>query len=157
MSEGDALHHAIKWIKDIAEHSDEISVNPMNIQKRTIVDRIFRHREYRPPWLWSLVEMIRTVHPIIHPEKQDSITRLIVHPTAAGSVRGAHNCGKCDKEVAAAIERYSVSNSLLEFEGLDCSCQKLWKTEIALDKSLPIPLGSGLDRRQDPLEKLLSP
>ena len=93
MSEGDALQHTTKWIREIAEDSDEISVNPMNIQKRTIVDRIFRNREYRPPWLWSLVQMIRDVHSDIHPEGDEASTRLIVHPTAAGSIRGAHNCG----------------------------------------------------------------
>ncbi|GIS43818.1 MAG: hypothetical protein Ct9H90mP16_08880 [Candidatus Poseidoniales archaeon] len=62
MSEGDALHHPQNGFQEIPEDSDEISVNPMNIQKRTIVDRIFRNREYRPPWLWSLVQMIRNVH-----------------------------------------------------------------------------------------------
>ena len=157
MSEGDALQHTTKWIQEIAADSDEISVNPMNIQKRTIVDRIFRHREYRPPWLWSLVQMIRNVHDDIHPDGKPSRSRLIVHPTAAGSVRGAHNCGRCDKEVAAAIERYSVSGSLLEFEGLSCECESQWKAEIELDTSLPIPLGSGIDRRLDPIEALLSP
>ena len=157
MSEGDALHHTTKWIREIAEYSDEISVNPMNIQKRTIVDRIFRHREYRPPWLWSLVQMIRNVHADIHPTDGEPLTRLIVHPTAAGSIRGAHNCGLCDKEVAAAIERYSVSGSLLEFEGLNCDCESRWEAEITLDSSLPIPLGSGLDRRLSAVEALLSP
>ena len=157
MSEGDALQHTTKWIREIAEYSDEISVNPMNIQKRTIVDRIFRNREYRPPWLWSLVQMIRDVHSDIHPDGGNASTRLIVHPTAAGSIRGAHNCGRCDKEVAAAIERYSVSGSLLEFEGLACECESRWAAEISLDTSLPIPLGSGLDRRLDAVEALLSP
>ena len=157
MSEGDALQHTTKWVREIAEDSDEISVNPMNIQKRTIVDRIFRHREYRPPWLWSLVQMIRDVHSDIHPDGGKASTRLIVHPTAAGSIRGAHNCGRCDKEVAAAIERYSVSGSLLEFEGLSCECENRWAAEIALDTSLPIPLGSGLDRRLNAVEALLSP
>ena len=128
----------------------------MNIQRRTIVDRIFRHREYRPPWLWSLVQMIRNVHPDINPDGEAQ-TRLIVHPTAAGSIRGAHNCGQCDKEVAAAIERYSVSGSLLEFDGLSCECETQWATEIALDTSLPMPLGCGLDRRLDSIEALLSP
>ncbi len=157
MSEGDALHHTAKWIREVAEDSDEISVNPMNIQKRTIVDRLFRHREYRPPWLWSLVQMIHDVHEDIHPENGEAKTRLIVHPTAAGSIRGAHNCGQCDKHVAAAIERYSVSGSLLEFEGITCECKAIWRNEIKTDTALPIPLGSGLDRRLNPIEALLSP
>ena len=62
MSEGDALNHGVKWILDVAEKSDEISVNPMNIQNGTVIDRLFRNNEYRPPWLWSLVELIHKVH-----------------------------------------------------------------------------------------------
>jgi hypothetical protein len=149
MSEGDALKHCIEWIREAGPLSDEVSVNPMNIQRGTIVERLFRHREYRPPWLWSLVEMIRQV---------DSVPgRLIVHPTAAGRVRGAHNCGKCDKHVAAAIERYSVSGDLQEFAGLTCECEKIWATEIELDCTIPSPFGVGLDRRMPAEESLMSP
>jgi radical SAM enzyme (TIGR01210 family) len=101
--------------------------------------------------------MIRDVHGDIRPEDGDAVTRLIVHPTAAGSIRGAHNCGSCDKEVAAAIERYSVSGSLLEFEGITCDCEAIWSAEIGLDTSLPMPLGSGLDRRISAVEALMSP
>ena len=68
MSEADALDHCVAWIGAVAEQSDEISVNPMNIQRGTVIDRLHRHNEYRPPWLWSLVDMIRRAHPLIHPE-----------------------------------------------------------------------------------------
>ena len=62
MSEGDALEHTSRWVREVSKISDEVSINPMNIQKGTIVDRLFRNREYRPPWLWSLVEMIFRTH-----------------------------------------------------------------------------------------------
>jgi len=158
MSEGDALYHTAAWIREIVDDSDEISVNPMNIQRGTIVDRLFRNREYRPPWLWSMVALIRDVHDDINSSANGSPkTRLIIHPTAAGKVRGAHNCGACDKEVAAAIERYSVSSDLAEFNGISCSCEGIWASEIALDTSLPLPLGSGSDRRLSPVDVLMSP
>ena len=50
MNEADALLHGVKWIEDVAEQSDEISVNQMNIQRGTLIDRLHRHYEYRPPW-----------------------------------------------------------------------------------------------------------
>ena len=53
----------------------------------------------------------------------------------------------CDEDIVAAIERYSVSGSLEEFSGIDCSCKKVWSAEIFNDNNLPISLGSGLDRR----------
>ena len=162
MNEADALDHCVKWIGAVAERSDEISVNPMNIQRGTVIDRLHRHNEYRPPWLWSLVEMIRQAHPLIHPEggvngDPDQVSRLIVHPTAGGKIRGSHNCGACDAEVVAAIERYAVSGSLLEFDGLSCECETVWRNEVDLERKLPLPLGLSKPRRGSVIERLRSP
>ncbi|MEC8788791.1 MAG: hypothetical protein VXX17_01865, partial [Candidatus Thermoplasmatota archaeon] len=88
---------------------------------------------------------------------QDQVSRLIIHPTAGGKVRGAHNCGSCDDEVVAAIERYSVSGDIDDLDGLSCDCQEVWKTEVELDQKMPIPLGSGKNRRGDALLHLRSP
>ncbi len=153
MSEGDALELTCRWISQVAPLSDDVSVNPMNIQKRTIVERLFRNREYRPPWLWSLVEMMERVHDDI----SEAQTRIIVHPTAAGRIRGAHNCGACDAEVVAAIERYSVSGDSREFADLDCDCKRVWRAEVDNDLSLPAPLGTGVDRRGTPVDLARAP
>jgi radical SAM enzyme (TIGR01210 family) len=161
MSEADALDHCIKWIESIAEQSDEISINPMNIQRGTVIDRLHRHQEYRPPWLWSLVELIQKSHHIVHPKggmngDEDQISRLIIHPTAGGKIRGSHNCGECDPEVVAAIERYAVSGSLDEFTGLDCECKSLWRKELENDRTIPVPLGTSRPRRGSIIEMLRS-
>lgn len=162
MSEADALDHCVSWIESVAVHSDEISVNPMNIQRGTVIDRLHRHNEYRPPWLWSLVDMIQRAHPIIHPDNgingdPDQVSRLIVHPTAGGKIRGSHNCGSCDGEVVAAIERYAVSGSLLEFDGIECSCREVWEAEVNLERSLPVLLGLSKPRRGSVIQRLRSP
>ena len=162
MSEADALDHCVSWIESVAVHSDEISVNPMNIQRGTVIDRLHRHNEYRPPWLWSLVDMIQRAHPLIHPENgingdPDQVSRLIVHPTAGGKIRGSHNCGSCDGEVVAAIERYAVSGSLLEFDGIEWSCREVWEAEVNLERSLPVPLGLSKPRRGSVIQRLRSP
>tara|TARA_S200000501_G_scaffold19339_1_gene17213 strand:- start:2768 stop:3901 length:1134 start_codon:yes stop_codon:yes gene_type:complete len=153
MSEGDALLHTTSWLNKVAPYSDEVSVNPMNIQKNTIVDRLFRNKEYRPPWLWSLVEMIMSSHEHLG----DDSCRIIVHPTAGGKIRGAHNCGECDRDVVAAIERYSVSGDTEEFKHLECSCKSHWKAEIENDNSFPMPLGFGTFRRGNPTDIVRAP
>ena len=43
MNEADALDHCVKWIAAVAEQSDEISVNPMNIQRGTVIDLSLIH------------------------------------------------------------------------------------------------------------------
>ena len=153
MSEGDALEHTISWVSEVSKISDDVSINPMNIQRGTIVDRLFRNREYRPPWLWSLVEMIIRTHDDV--SKTDC--RVIVHPTAGGKSRGSHNCGSCDSKVVAAIERYSVSGNLGEFNRLECECKKVWLSEIQNDSALPTPMGSGIHRRGNALDRLRAP
>jgi hypothetical protein len=153
MSEGVALKHTTSWLIDVAKYSDEVSVNPMNIQKNTIVDRLFRNKEYRTPWLWSLVEMIKQAH-----DGMDDVNcRIIVHPTAGGKIRGAHNCGSCDSEVVAAIERYSVSGDVEEFNHLECPCESHWRAELDNDLNLPITLGFGTFRRGNPMDLVRAP
>jgi radical SAM enzyme (TIGR01210 family) len=106
--------------------------------------------------------LIHDVHYDIHPSNSgngsdDQVSRLIIHPTAGGKVRGSHNCGKCDGDVVAAIERYSVSGDIRDLDGLDCTCKAVWRREIDLDNSMPIPLGSGKNRRGNALSHLRSP
>ena len=153
MSEGDALQLTTKWVKQVSPLSDEVSINPMNIQRGTIVDRLFRNREFRPPWLWSLVDMIEKTHD----EVSQLDCRTIVHPTAGGRIRGAHNCGSCDEDIVAAIERYSVSSDLAEFSNIDCECKKVWRAEIENDNNLPTILGSGVERRVSRVDTVRAP
>ena len=145
MSEADGLDLCIEWVRACLPESDEISVNPMNIQRGTTIDRMFRSGEYRPPWLWSIVSLIHSVHDEIL--SSTSFTRLIVHPTGAGSVRGAHNCGRCDAEISAAIERYAIDRDLDDLLSIDCSCKLAWQKQIDLERALPVPLGINLSRR----------
>ena len=153
MSEGDALELTSKWVSEVAPMSDDVSVNPMNIQRGTIVDRLYRNREYRPPWLWSLVEMLERTHDDI----AESGARIIVHPTAGGRPRGAHNCGSCDADVLAAIERYSVSADIREFANLDCQCKRVWRAEVHSDLWLPAQMGTGRDRRGSAVDLCRAP
>ena len=83
--------HTTSWLTNVAQYSDEVSVNPMNIQKNTIVDRLFRNKEYRPPWLWSLVEMILRSHDVLETNLAGSSSTLrqverFVGLTIAGNV-----------------------------------------------------------------------
>ena len=90
-------------------------------------------------------------------EINNSQCRIIIHPTAGGKIRGAHNCGSCDEDVVAAIERFSVSADIREFEGLACQCEEHWKAELGTDLNLPLPLGSGLFRRGNPIDLVRAP
>ncbi|HLE45507.1 MAG TPA: TIGR01210 family radical SAM protein, partial [Thermoplasmata archaeon] len=103
---------------------------PVNVQSRTLVDRLYRRGEYRPPWLWSVVEVLERT--------RDLQAHVKSHPTAAGRPRGAHNCGACDRRVADAIEEFSLGLRK-DFEDLDCRCKDVWR---AYGEAQPLMLTS---------------
>ena len=49
-------------------------------------------------------------------------------------MRGPHNCGKCDKDVAEAIRIFSTTQDTRIFESLNCDCRELWKKVVELER-----------------------
>ncbi len=117
LTEQEAIEDAVRSGHEADPHSDTISFNPVNVQSRTLVDRLFRRGEYRPPWLWSVVEVLERT--------RDLKAHVKSHPTAGGMIRGAHNCGACDRKVVDAIEEFSLGLRE-DFRDLDCACRAVW-------------------------------
>jgi hypothetical protein len=105
---------------------DRVSLNPVNIQKYTLVEELWRHGEYRPPWLWSVVETLKKV-------KEKVEKPILSHPIAAGKSRGPHNCGKCDSSVYKAIINFSITQDLRHLHILHCSCIEKWRDILELE------------------------
>jgi len=121
LTEKEAIEDAVRSGHEADPFSDTISFNPVNVQSRTIVDRLFRRGEYRPPWLWSVVEVLERT--------RDLAAHVKSHPTAGGMSRGAHNCGSCDRMVMNAIEEFSLGLRQ-DFQGLRCDCQDVWQANV---------------------------
>ncbi|MFZ3166643.1 MAG: archaeosine biosynthesis radical SAM protein RaSEA [Candidatus Methanoperedens sp.] len=127
LSEGIAMNDMINSINDAAPFARTISMNLCNVQKGTLVDEMFERGDYRPPWLWSAVEALR-VGKELAPG-----TVIMSDPVGAGSMRGPHNCGKCDDDVAEAIRIFSLTQDTAVFKNLDCDCKELWKKVVELE------------------------
>lgn len=128
MLEREAISDTVKSAKDAERAgSAKVSINPMNIQNNTLVELLWKRREYRPPWLWSLVEVLKQLG------KDGLSAPVLSHPTGGGSRRGVHNCGKCDSEVLKAIKAFSTTQDAEVFESLDCGCKRHWKDYLSLE------------------------
>ena len=130
LTEAEAIDDAVEAALAAAEAgADVVSLNPVNIHGNTLVDFLHYRREYEPPWLWSVLRVIKTVSRDL-PEG----TRIVSAPTAGGKARGAHNCGRCDKEVLQAIEFHRLSDDMEELEGApDCGCMARWEAQLELE------------------------
>ncbi|HPJ30009.1 MAG TPA: archaeosine biosynthesis radical SAM protein RaSEA [Methanothrix sp.] len=137
LSEGVAISDAIRSSRDAAPFSDLLSLNLTNIQRGTPLERMWTLGEYRPPWLWSAVEVLKTV----------TFIPIICDPVAAGTRRGPHNCSGCDEAVAEAIREHALTQDAGAFEDLDCGCRGAWEKVVELeDLAFGSPLGSDLRR-----------
>jgi hypothetical protein len=122
LGEADAMADAVASVKAAAAHSDVISINPVNVQRRTVVERMWRRAEYRPPWLWSLAEVLRTA--------ERGKARLVSSPSGGGTKRGAHNCGKCDAGLLSVVEKFSLTQDAISLDGQECGCKERWRDTL---------------------------
>jgi len=120
LTEAEAIEDVRRSIREAAPRFDTLSVNPVHIQNGTVVEWLFRRGRYRPPWLWSLADVLSAG------AREKGATRLVSFPTAGGLPRGPHNCGRCDRAVLAAIEEASLSQSFGALEALSCECREDW-------------------------------
>ncbi len=122
MTERSAMLDAQKTVRDaIAIGVTTISLNPVNVQKNTLVEALWEKGRFRPPWLWSVVEVLRHAH-----EAAKGAINIVCDPVAAGKSRGTHNCGTCDSTIIDAIRKFSLTQNVNVFDGLTCDCKALW-------------------------------
>ncbi|MEI6103160.1 MAG: archaeosine biosynthesis radical SAM protein RaSEA [Methanothrix sp.] len=115
LSEGQAMRDAIASARAASDHADILSLNLCNVQRNTVVERMWERGEFRPPWLWSALEVLKSVP-----------GPIVCDPVGAGTRRGPHNCGVCDDGVAEAIRTHALSQDVAPFHTLDCPCKSTW-------------------------------
>jgi hypothetical protein len=133
LTEREAIEDAVTSIEIAAKYFPTISLNPVNVQGRTVVEHLWRRQQYRPPWLWSLVEAL-----VRGKERIDPSVRLVSFPTSGGNVRGVHNCLACDSRILKAVEWASLTQDFANLkDAVDCSCKERWIWENTLEAMSP--------------------
>lgn len=123
LSEGEAMRDAIASAKSARGYAEVLSLNLCNVQRNTQTERLWERGEFRPPWLWSALEILKSVRGTI-----------VCDPVGAGTRRGPHNCGKCDSAVAEAIRAHAIAQDTRVFDELDCECKSAWRDLMDLEE-----------------------
>ena len=121
-SERDAIEDAVASAKYAEEAGvDRISFCPATIHKGTLMEVLWRRGSYQPPWIWSIMEIIRRV--------RSSVKIPVVMDTAGfGTRRGPYNCKKCNKKFKNLIIKSNLDQSIPEV--LDCECKQKWTADV---------------------------
>ena len=127
LTEKEGIKDAINTVKIAGKYSSTISLNPVNIQKNTFVEFLWKRNEYRTPWLWSVAEVLKE-------SKKLTDAHLMCSPTGGGTRRGAHNCPRCDKKILGAIQDFSLTQNLSVFDNLYCDCKEEWLDLLEIEQ-----------------------
>ncbi len=83
LSEKAAISDMIYSIEKAMPYSTDISINPMNIQRNTLVEKLWKKGLYRLPRLWSLANILIT--------GSRMGASVVSYPTGGNKERGIHN------------------------------------------------------------------
>ncbi len=109
-----------------------VSMNPCNVQRHTMVEELYHAGGYRPPWLWSVCEILATTADV------DAI--VVSDPVGYGSDRGPHNCGECDDVVQRAIKDFDRRQDPTVFQEVGCTCRSAWAYVMTHETAYNQPL-----------------
>jgi len=137
LAEGEAIDDILQTISYcVSRGIDSVDLEVTTVEKNTVVHELWKNDLYRPPWLWTLVELLQQCR-----ERFGDRAHVYVSPWnySVESLDWARNCGKCDTEITEAIQRYNSHFDTSEFDGLDCSCREEWHEAVMGQDARTIP------------------
>lgn len=132
LSESEAVEDMKRSVRRCAEYAHTVSMNPTNVQRYTMVDELYFRGGYRPPWLWSVADVLEST--------ADADAIVVSDPVGHGSDRGPHNCGECDDRVQRAIKDFDLRQDPSVFEQVSCECRATWEAVMEREAGYNMPL-----------------
>ncbi|NLX47890.1 MAG: archaeosine biosynthesis radical SAM protein RaSEA [Euryarchaeota archaeon] len=129
MKERAAIEDTRTSVRFAAPRSESVSVNPLNVQRGTVVEGLWKRGDYRPPWIWSLFEVLKL-------RSELSGVRLFSSPSGAGTRRGVHNCPSCDRRLLDALEAFNFEQDVSLLAGHSCHCHDEWTSLIRAEDAM---------------------
>jgi archaeosine synthase beta-subunit len=96
-----------------------VALEPCFVAPDTTLYHAFEQGRYRPPWLWSVAEVLGRIAPM---------GRVVVGLSDEGMnpLQSPHNCEHCDDRFRHALAAFNQTQSVAGLRGLSCGCHKLW-------------------------------
>ncbi|MCU4800324.1 archaeosine biosynthesis radical SAM protein RaSEA [Halobacteria archaeon HArc-gm2] len=134
LSESEAVEDMKRSVRRCAdvEGCHTVSMNPCNVQNYTMVAELYHDGGYRPPWLWSVCDVLEST--------ADADVIVVSDPVGHGSDRGPHNCGDCDDRAQRAIKDFDLRQDPSVFDQVECECERTWEVVMDRETGYSMPL-----------------
>ncbi len=125
LTEREAVEEAVATIEyAFRVNSDEVAIESAFIQKGTKMETLYSRGEYRPPWLWSIIEVVRKTYHL-------GPVRIGGFEDEPPPIDIPRNCPKCSPLAMKLFEEYKRTGNVKLFDGLDCECKEIWKQDLS--------------------------
>ncbi len=128
-AEGEALEDAVATAARVFALGRELSLpvrvalQPCFVARGTPLAEAFVAGRYRPPWLWSVVEVVRRAAPL-------GPLQVGLSDEGLDALCQASNCARCSSRVRAALAAFNAGAPLVDLDRLDCDCRAVWRREV---------------------------
>jgi hypothetical protein len=124
LSEKKALDEAIASAKySFNVGTDYVVFNAALIQKGTIMEKQYKEGKYRPPWLWTIIEILKST-------KDLGPVRIGDFTDEPKPIAGPYNCDRCTDKIKESFNEYKISNDINIFNKINCSCKDEWQKQL---------------------------
>lgn len=126
ISEREAIDEAVKTAEYAhSVGSDEIAFEAALVQRYTKMEDEYSKGNYRPPWLWSILEVLKKVGQF----RNIKISLGDFNDTPI-PIALPRNCSNCDLEFKKLFGIYRISNNVMIFNKINCACREEWEKEL---------------------------
>jgi radical SAM enzyme (TIGR01210 family) len=124
LSEKEAIAEAIETIRyAFSLGSDAVAIEAAFIQEGTVMWNHFIEGRFKPPWLWSIIDVVRNcsnLGPVYIGGFEDEPPPIAVPA----------NCGLCDSTILGAFKNYNKTLDIGFLDNLNCKCRREWEKEL---------------------------
>ena len=99
-----------------------VALEPCFVAPQTPLYHAFEQGRYRPPWLWSVAEVVSRIAPL---------GRVLVGLSDEGMnpLQAPHNCEHCTGRFRHALAAFNQTQDATGLSAVSCECHKRWLTE----------------------------
>lgn len=131
--------NSVEWA--LANGADIALVFPTQVKPFTLPAWLLERGRYRPPSLWSLIEVLNSIDASLVPRVTISWYRSD-YGEDPGVIASPTTCPVCEADVLAALDRFRADpspDSVSRFDALSCACRIEWRRSVDAQPELSLP------------------
>jgi radical SAM enzyme (TIGR01210 family) len=99
-----------------------VALEPCFVVPQTPLYHAFEQGRYRPPWLWSVAEVLSRVAPLGH-------VLVGLSDEGMNPLQAPHNCEHCTGRFRQALAAFNQTQDAAGLGAISCQCHKRWLAE----------------------------